>query len=294
MTGGASGVAGLGVLTSMAIAPDPSSLISPADMQVVERVLNMSAGYVLDFSDRTFDEFIAREVGIDATAPRYSSDGGSKAKRLRRIIHSLAGGQQAKLLRAFLKYRDGPAREGVVGILDDEWRRSYDEIIQGLEHLVTNADYTYAVSSSWTGRRSIREQVVIVRGLAPIALREIDELASIVESRRFNDPITADAVQCLRDLHQQLGELISAIDRGSMTRDAVEAIEANRQKLAHYIGEGAKLTIVAPTMTFGIMHVLAWMTGVPIDSTLVSAVFGAIVGADALKSLSKKSSLAPG
>jgi hypothetical protein len=135
--------------------------------------------------------------------------------------------------------------------------------------------------------------VAIVRGLAPVALREIDELATIVESRRFNDPITADAVQCLRELHQQLGELISAIDRGSMTREAVEAIEANRQKLVHYIGEGAKLTMVAPTMTFGIMHVLAWMTGVPIDSTLVATVFGAIVGADALKSFNKKSSLAP-
>lgn len=123
-------------------------------------------------------------------------------------------------------------------------------------------------------------------------MREIDELASIVESRRFNDSITAEAVQCLRELHRQLGELISAIDRGSMTREAVEAIEANRQKLGHYLREGAKLTMVAPTMTFGIMHVLAWLTGVSIDTTLVSTVFGAIVGADALKSFNKKSSLA--
>ena len=277
----------------MTSAPDPKPLISPADMQVVERVLNMNTGYVLDFSDRTFDEFIAHEIGVDATAPRYSVDGGSKAKRLRRILHSLAGGQQAKLLRAFLKYRDSPAREGAVDLLDDEWRRSYDEIIRGLERQVTEADNTYA-ASSWTGRRTLREQVAIVRGLAPVAFREVDELASIVESKRFNDPITADAVQCLRELHQQLGELISAIDRGSLTREAVEAIEANREKLVRYIREGAKLTLVAPTMTFGIMHVLAWITGVPIDSTLVSTVFGTIVGADALMSVNKKSSLAPG
>ncbi len=176
--------------------------------------------------------------------------------------------------------------------MDEEWRRSYEEIIRGLEQKVADADNTYA-ASSWTGVRTIREQVAIVRSLAPVALREIDELASLVESKRFNDPITADAVQCLRELHRQMGELISAIDRGGMTRAAVEAIEANRQKLVHYVSEGAKLTMVAPTMTFGIMHVLAWMTGVPIDSTLVSTVFGAIVGADALKSFNKKSSLAP-
>jgi hypothetical protein len=275
----------------MTISSDPKPLISPADMQVVERVLNMDAGYVLDFSDRTFNEFMAHEVGVDATAPRYSVDGGSKAKRLRRILPSLAGGQQAQLLRALLKYRDSPARAGGVDLLDDEWRRSYDKIIQGLERQVTDADIAYA-ASSWTGRRTIREQVAIVRGLAPVALREIDELASLVESKRFNDLITADAVQCLREMHQQLGELIAAIDRGSMTREAIEAIEANRVKLTHYMAEGAKLTMVAPAMTFGIMHILAWFTGVPIDSTLVSTVFGSIIGADALKSFNKKSSLA--
>jgi len=260
-------------------------------MQVVERVLNMKGGYVLDFSDRTFDEFIAHEVGVDATAPRYSEDGGSKARRLRRILPSLAAGQQAKLLRAFLKYRDSPARDNRVDLLDDEWRQAYETIIQGLEQQVAEADNTYA-ASSWTGIRTIREQVAIVRGLAPVALGEIDALAELIESKRFNDPITADAVHCLRELHRQLGELIDAIDRGNMTRAAVEAIEANRQKLAHYIKEGAKLTMVAPTMTFGIMHLLAWLSGVPIDSTLVSTVFGSIVGADALKSLNKKSSLA--
>ena len=271
---------------------EPKPLISPADMQVVERVLNMNTGYVLDFSNRTFDEFIAHEVGIDATAPRYSVDGESKARRLRTILPSLSGGQQAKLLRAFLKYRDSPVRQGSVDLLDDEWRTSYNAIVNGLEKQVEDADNTYA-ASSWTGRRTFREQVAVVRGLAPVALREIDELASVIESKRFNDPITGDAVQCLRDLHRQLGELIDVVDRGTMKREAVEAIEANRQKLTQYIKEGAKLTMVAPTMTFGIMHLLAWLTGVPIDSTMVSTVYGSIVGADALKSVSKKSTLAP-
>lgn len=86
--------------------------------------------------------------------------------------------------------------------------------------------------------------------------------------------------------------MLEAVDNGSVTREAVEAIEASRQKLTNLIKEGAKLSVVAPTMNFGIMHILTWMTGVPIDSTLVSTVFGAIVGADALKSFSKKSSLA--
>lgn len=275
----------------MSSALETKPLISPADMQVVERVLNMKGGYVLDFSDKTFDEFLAHEIGVDATAPRYSVDGGSKAKRLRRVLQTLAAGQQAKLLRAFLKYRDSPARGGQVDLLDEEWRQAYQEIVDRLNQQVRDADQSYA-ASTWTGRRTIREQVVIVRELAPLALAEIDVLASLIESRRFNDPVTADAIICLRQLHEQLGELIIAVDRGGMTRQAVEAIEANRQRLLHYVEEGAKLAMVAPAMTFGVMHILAWMTGVPIDSTLASTVFGAIVGADALKSFGKRSSIA--
>lgn len=45
---------------------EPKPIISPTDMQVVERVLGMKGGYVLDFSDRTFDEFLAHEIGVDA------------------------------------------------------------------------------------------------------------------------------------------------------------------------------------------------------------------------------------
>jgi hypothetical protein len=275
----------------MTTVSDLKPLISPADMQVVERVLNMKGGYVLDFSNLTFDEFIAHEVGVDATAPRFSEDGGSKARRLRRILPSLAAGQQAKLLSAFLKYRDSPVRVSQVDVLDDEWRRAYTTIIANLEKQVADADNTYA-SSSWTGIRTIREQVAIVRGLVPVALGEVEALADLIESKRFNDPVTAEAVQCLRELHHQLGELLDAVDRGNLTRKAVEAIEENREKLTYYIKQGAKLTMVAPAMTFGIMHLLAWLSGAPIDSTIVSTVYGSVVGADVLKAFSKKSTLA--
>lgn len=250
----------------------------------------MSGGYVLNFTNRLFDEFIAHEVGIDATAPRYAVDGDSKARRLRAILPSIAAGQQARLLRAFLNYRDSPAYTDP-DLLDDEWRQAYENIIHNLNMNVADANATYA-SSSWTGRRTIREQVTIVRDLAPIALGEIEELANLVEGKRFNDPITADAILCLRELHFQLGELIDAVDRGHLTREAVEAIERNRQKLTHCIKEGAKLTLVAPAMTFGIIHILAWLNGVPVDSTMVSAIYGSVVGADALKAIAKNSSLA--
>lgn len=276
---------------------DLFSLLSPTDIDVIERVLNMRSGYVMDFSDRTFDEFIANEVSVDATAPRFTVDGASKAKRLRRILLTLSAGHLAKLLRSFLEYRDNPARDGRVDLLDDEWRKAYEQIFESLELSVAEANRTFEeiktyASSAWTGRRTLREQVAVVRGLAPVALSELDSLANLIEEKRFNDPITADAVACLRELHCQIGDLLNAVDRGQLTRSAVEAIEKNRERLTELVSNGAKLTVVAPAMTFGIMHLLAWLSGVPVDSTMVSAVYGSVVGVDALRSFSKKSSLA--
>lgn len=270
---------------------EPRPLISAAGMKVVERVLDMQGGYVLDMNNAAFDAFIAREVGIDATAPRYSVDGISKAKRLRRILPSLSPEMQAKLLKAFLHYRGSSGVDSRFGLLDHEWRDAYQKVIDELEGKNASEKAQSVAASNWTGVRTFREQTLIIRGLVPLASAEINALAELVEQKRFNDQVTADAVACLRELHAQLGELLSAVDRGSLTKEAVAAIEANRVALVQKLSEGAKLATVAPVMTLGLVHMLSLLTGVTIDSTMVTGVFAAVVAADVLKPLAKKSTL---
>ena len=48
-----------------------------------ERLLDMGGGYVLNFSDRTFDEFILDSTGRTISEPQYKTGGTSKANRLR-------------------------------------------------------------------------------------------------------------------------------------------------------------------------------------------------------------------
>jgi type IV secretory pathway VirB4 component len=48
-----------------------------------EQLLDMSSGYVLDFSNRTFAEFITDSVNRDICDARYDNASGSKANRLR-------------------------------------------------------------------------------------------------------------------------------------------------------------------------------------------------------------------
>lgn len=72
--------------------------LSFPDRQVLEDVLGMSGGYVLDFNDRTFGEFVMGSISVDASDPAYGPSGTSKAKRLRAIWERQPTAALSKLL----------------------------------------------------------------------------------------------------------------------------------------------------------------------------------------------------
>lgn len=53
------------------------------DKQILERLFQMSGGYVLNFTDRTFAEFFRDDLGVDIFDPKYNYASGSKANRMR-------------------------------------------------------------------------------------------------------------------------------------------------------------------------------------------------------------------
>ncbi len=53
------------------------------EKQKLERELRMGGGYVLDFSNRAFEEFFREVVGVAIYDPRYALGSGSKANRMR-------------------------------------------------------------------------------------------------------------------------------------------------------------------------------------------------------------------
>lgn len=50
---------------------------------MLERLLDMESGYVLEFTNRTFQEFILENSNIDIYDEKYNYRSGSKANRLR-------------------------------------------------------------------------------------------------------------------------------------------------------------------------------------------------------------------
>lgn len=83
-----------------------ASSLTVLDMRHVESVLGMSEGYVLDFTDRSFEDFF-EDLGIDIGDPKYCVDGTSKAKRLRRLLRSAEPEVVVKVLNELLEYHVG-------------------------------------------------------------------------------------------------------------------------------------------------------------------------------------------
>jgi hypothetical protein len=81
------------------------STLKPAELRIVERILGMGQGYVLDFSNRTFAEFFDNEMGVDIDDQRWNGNGTSKANRLRAYLKLTDDAKVGKLLRALDDYR---------------------------------------------------------------------------------------------------------------------------------------------------------------------------------------------
>lgn len=69
----------------------------------LEKLFRMDSGYVLDFSNRTFDEFVIDSTGVSIFEEKYNQASGSKANRLRAFWSMEPNDVVAKLLGDLLQ-----------------------------------------------------------------------------------------------------------------------------------------------------------------------------------------------
>lgn len=81
--------------------------LTSVEKRKLERLFRMSGGYVLDFSNKTFDEFVVESTGRSIYDEKYARGSGSKANRLRGFWEEEANAVVAKLLTALLNFVEG-------------------------------------------------------------------------------------------------------------------------------------------------------------------------------------------
>jgi hypothetical protein len=86
---------------------DQMPRLKHTDATLIEEAMSKfrGAGYVLEFSDRTFALFFQDEFGIDIGHEKYAVHGGSKGKRLRTFLSAEDGTLVARVLRTLWDQR---------------------------------------------------------------------------------------------------------------------------------------------------------------------------------------------
>ena len=80
------------------------SNLATNDKQILEKLLQMSSGYVLNFTDRHFQEFFKDDVGINIFDPKYEYASGSKANRMRRFWQVADNATVGKSIERLIAY----------------------------------------------------------------------------------------------------------------------------------------------------------------------------------------------
>lgn len=214
---------------------------SYSDKVIIERFLGMSSGYVLNFSDRTFEEFIGSVLGINIHSEKYRAKGTSKANKLRTLFEIEQPNRVSTLLLALVDYAQKVQR------LDDPDSDLVKEIayrIRDNAHAV-NLDALAPNAPGWEFE-SLSESVkeAISRGEPQAALdrlhtfmvkfvRELCKKHSIETGTKPLHSLFGEYIKYLRD-----NSLIESKMTGAILRTCNSTMESfndvrNNQSLAH-------------------------------------------------------------
>jgi hypothetical protein len=112
--------------------------LTSIEKRKIERLLGMGGGYVLDFSNRTFAEFVEENTGRDIYDSRYDYGSGSKANRLRGFWTVEGNHLAGKLIEALIAYGQDIDAFNNDGTLPDDCLRIVARLKQ--DRTVTDLD----------------------------------------------------------------------------------------------------------------------------------------------------------
>lgn len=108
--------------------------LSSIEKLKLEKLFDMGSGYVLDFSNRTFFEFMLENTGIEIYDSKYNYSSGSKANRLRAFWQKEPNHVVGRLLTNLLEYWKAKKASSYAEITTVE-QNLYDECARISERL---------------------------------------------------------------------------------------------------------------------------------------------------------------
>lgn len=217
------------------------------DMWLVDQAFDMTQGYVLDFSDATFNDFIRRKFQVDVTAPMYKTEGTSKAKRLRAFLRALIPGAQADVLEALWDYRQSIVARNYPDSLEPHTRLAFLEMIDRLRGV--NQTINLEIVEKFSNDPTLSELVdAIQRDIQASAPHAALDRLHTYAMKKFADLLSKRGTPTSENeaLHARAGRYINGLNQAGQIGDysakiaksAVSIFEQfnqvrNKQSLAH-------------------------------------------------------------
>ena len=103
-----------------------------------EKLFGMNSGYVIDFSNRTFEQFVLEHTGVEIYDEKYNYGSGSKANRLRAFWDKEPNFLVAKFLEQLLNYWASTNKINRLVPESNPKAEYYDACLKILERLKTS------------------------------------------------------------------------------------------------------------------------------------------------------------
>lgn len=218
--------------------------LTSSEKRKLERLFGMGSGYVLDFSNRTFAEFIEEATGRNIYDTRYDHGSGSKANRLRAFWTIEGNHHVGTVIEALVQYGHEIDAFRNDGMLPDDCLRIAARLKQ--ESPVTEAD---SLSASVNERdfEAVAKQVreAIDKNHLEAALDRLHTF--VIKFVRVLCEGRGVAVTREKALHSLFGEYVKRLrDEGQLSsemtarilKSSISVLEAfndvrNNQSLAH-------------------------------------------------------------
>ncbi len=210
----------------------------------LEKLFRMSDGYVLNFSNRTFDEFVIDSTGLSIMEEKYEQRGTSKANRLRVFWRLEPNGIVAKLLRDLMQCVSLDQATPEIQKAYDDCSRSVarlsggDDLHEVIELTPNSTEREFAILA-----REVRES--IERNEPEVGLDRLHTYA--VKYLRVLCNAQGIATGREKPLHSLVGEYVKALKEGGhlesemtdrILKSSISTLDAfnkvrNEQSLAH-------------------------------------------------------------
>jgi hypothetical protein len=161
--------------------------VTTLDLRVVDSVLEMGGGYVLDLTNRTFADFF-REHGVDIDDGRFSVDGSSKANRLRRFLRTSRPPLTGRVLAGLLQHRLASKPQGIRGEDLERYRqlvaRLGGEVPSDASGTAVNAD-TEAALLRRVFRPELFARLPVDVAMSQILVERLNEAQRCIDAKAY-------------------------------------------------------------------------------------------------------------